>query len=168
MIFWILLGIVALLTLLCFVVGWIDDGFWSGVGTAIMMAFFGSLFGALILAVTALISLATPPTSLERTSVQTVQLRAAESGTASGRAYVFRGYDSGKRVLNYTAQQDGYSMLGRTYAADTKIFEDGKKELLIIKTLKHRWWVAPFTWDEKESYEFHVPEGSIVEDFEIK
>lgn len=156
--------------LVVFIVALCDyDGFWVSLGRAFFGAFVA--FAALCIGTLLVMGLAniTPPTHSED-RVEIIQLQAVGSAdSVTGHSsFLAGGYIDGKRVLNYTQQHDGYSTLERVDADKARIVEDGKKELQLKSKAEWRWWLYPDDQKMDEFYEFHIPENSIVENFEIK
>lgn len=172
MAFWILIAATVLLASWFFYrtsnkySDWGDIGF--GFVTAFLTLLTGALVGAGILALLSLI-----PTTPHIES-QRYELRAIASGgeSVSGEFFLGSGYINGERVVNYIKQvtdEDGtYSVIDSATGYAARIFEDSSEPYM----LDYDWfysngWVIPFNVKTGDSWDFHVPAGSVLENYTI-
>lgn len=164
MIFWILVTSACLVTILTFIYWWDEEDFILGLMGGVVSAIISSAVGAAILG----ICMAVTPTPGYLTD-ETFSLRAiGSSSTVQGEFFLGSGVVDGKRTLNYIAQEDGYARLAQALAAGSRIFEDTDDPTVTEYT---QWWSNPWIlpWEFKTGYawEFHVPTGSILENYSI-
>lgn len=101
---------------------------------------------------------------------QTVDLRAVGTSSAiEGRSYFLTGgYVKEQRVLNFIYQEDGYSVMSQAKASKSRIFEgDDKPHVDIEYTVHENWWITPFKFYLDTKYDFHIPAGSVVEEYSV-
>lgn len=172
MIFWIL----AAASL--FAVGWCIWRFWVGAlqPETIIGGIFGSFLillagvffgGVLTFGGSALLYLTVQPqVHVERNET----LRAVSaSSSIQGRFFLGSGYVNGVRVLNYISAEKGYSELRQANASASRIFEDESAApyVTVYEWAKEAWWIAPGRYGAGETFDFHIPEDSILEDYTI-
>lgn len=158
MVFWILLGILAAITIGAIIYGVADEGWLWGFANG----FIGFFTGGLVLGGVFLLFLLVPSYETGR---NTYELRAiATDSTTSGRFFLGTGYVSGQRTLNFVVRHEDANYVNQVYAYKSVIFEnEGEPEVTYIDYGNP--WIAPWRLDQK--YEFVVPEGSILSDYTI-
>ena len=169
MIFWILL-VLAVIATIGTVIYFIDDmgtlvGAFPGVivGVSMSMLIGGLIIGGLNILI---------PHEYD-TAETTTELRAIDTGsTIKGRFYLGSGYINGERTINYIEQiSDGdgtYSTVRQASAGSSRIFEDADQPTVTdYKFTFYKPWLFPGAFSENHSYDFHVPEGSVLEDYTI-
>ena len=102
---------------------------------------------------------------------ETVNLRSMGDGDGiSGRSYFLGGgYIESKKVINYIGErEDGGVQLSSVDASDSVIYErEGAPILEAHKYSGGAWWYAPFKVSSYTKYEFSVPNGTVVESYEL-
>lgn len=169
MIFWILVGIAAVITIAVIVYCIMDDGvLWAlgmGLCTALISAAALGIIGGLAGSAVAY------ATGWDDSDTERSELRAlSASSSIEGRFYFLGGgYIDGKRVLNYIVQQNGYSTLEQADASDSRIYEDEQAAPYVESTYTTRWntWIVPWPVAGGEQHNFHIPEDSILENYTI-
>jgi hypothetical protein len=105
------------------------------------------------------------------------ELRALGAGeSASGRFYLGTGYINGERVINYTYSDESngatFSKVDSAPGDDSRIFEDvpvdAQPSVTSRKTVYTYPLLVPWSMGLTRTWDFHVPAGSIIEDYEIK
>lgn len=142
---------------------WIGCTVFGGL-LALVSVLVGGLLGAGIIALSAL---AVPVTLAEQ---RDTDLRAVSaSSSVEGRFFLGSGYVNGVRTLNYVVALDGYSELRQAKADNSRIYEDenGSPYVTSYEWVKEAWWLAPGSLDMGTTYDFHIPEDSILEDFTV-
>lgn len=166
MIFWILVTISSLVTIFTLIYWWAEEeDLILGLLGGFVSVLISSAVGAAIIG----ICMAVIPTPGYLTD-ETFPLRAiGSSSTVQGEFFLGSGVVDGKRTLNYIAQEDGYSRLGQALAAGSRIFEDTDDPTVTEYT---QWWSNPWIlpWEFKtgHAWDFHVPEGAILENYTIE
>lgn len=162
MIFWILLGAAVAVVALVFVRVVRDDGWGFAALVSIVAAMLSALVGGGLLALSLLI----PGTVVRE---QTHPLRAiGDSSSIEGRFYLGSGYIGGSRQLNYIKQGDGYSMVASAPGESSRVFEGSSGPSVIeYEHVYSNAWVIPWEFRIGWTYDFHVPAGSILEDYSI-
>jgi len=162
-IFWILLGAAVVAVIWTFIWNLLEDG--------IALAFLGALLAAMLSGLVGggLFALSVALIPGEKVTSETHDLRAiSTSSTIQGRFFLGSGYVDGKRTLNYIAQEDGYSRLGQATASAAYIWEDTDKPTVTEYTWWYsNGWVTPGNLRTGYSWDFHIPAGSILEDYGI-
>jgi hypothetical protein len=168
MVFWILLGIAALIPIVVAIFFFMDEGFLAGVGFFFVSAFLAACGLGLVALILSAIAAGTGWTD---TRYETRDLRAlGNSSSIEGRFYFLGGgYIDGKRVLNYIVQQDGYSTLEQADANDSRIFEDEQESPYVYSAYSERknTWLVPWPVLGGEAHDFHIPADSILENYTI-
>jgi len=107
---------------------------------------------------------------VETTSENLIALQTRDSieGRTAG-IFASTGYVEGVRVISYvTKDSDGGIRTGYVPAKDSVIYEGDSTPTLET----HHWkrengWIAPWAASRAETYTINVPEGSVVESFEV-
>lgn len=156
MVFWIILGLVIVASIIGFIIGALDEGFVFGIVT-----WFGT--GAIAGVIGLLMFLPFMFVEGYETSRNSYDLRAlATSSSVEGRFFLGSGYINGVRSLNFIAEYNGGNYVNQAKASDSVIFErDGENPHVTYVTIGNP-WIAP--WDYKTRYEFTIPTGSILGD----
>ena len=146
--------------------------FWfmeEGPGFAFLIGAISALMAALVLLVAGLCSQSA--FNYEHKGTETVNLRAMGDGDGtSGRSYFLGGgYIESKKVINYIGErEDGGVQLSSVDASDSVIYErEGAPTLEAHKYSGGVWWYAPFDVGSYTTYEFSVPNGTVVESYEL-
>lgn len=159
MVFYIILGLVIIASVIGFIWGCMDDGFVFGVFSWLVTALIGSLIGFLLF-----LPFTFVPGSVQ--STETYSLRAiATSDGASGRFFLGTGYVEGYRAINFIAEHQGGNYVNQVKAKDSVIYERNGVNPEVTYSNWGNLWIAP--WRYKQTYEFTVPTGSIMGDYEI-
>lgn len=128
------------------------DGFLGAVVTLVV--------GGLVTLGAVGISNVLPVTSTE---TQTTPLKAiGHSSNTQGSFFLGTGYVDEKPSYSYYEDHDNYSELKTVETRNTRIYEDGKKEVTYNIQHRNHWWWAGDT-SNIFRIDFHVPENSIVE-----
>jgi ABC-type multidrug transport system fused ATPase/permease subunit len=104
-------------------------------------------------------------------SEDVTELRAvALGGSIEGHFFLGTGTVDGKRVINYVAQhEDGYVTVEQVDARNAYIYEDESSNPTV--TAHHwrasEWWLSLWPTDRGTNYSFHVPPGSVLENYTI-
>ena len=159
MVSYIILGLVIGASIIGFIWGCMDDGFLFGLVNWLTTLLVGALVGGLLFIPFMLI-----PGSVH--STETYNLRAsATSNSIDGEFFLGTGYVNGKRTLNFIAEADGANYVNQVYAKDSVIFERDDVEPEVTYSNWGNPWIVP--WNYGQTYEFTVPTGSIMGDYEI-
>lgn len=166
MVFWILLGLTVAIALFFFL-AIASEGAW---GAAIGMFFVVVAVGVIVLLVySAFASMGSYNTGQTE---KTYKLAAIDTGgTTEGHSYFLgRGYIQDHRTLDYIKREDGgFSTVSQEWAEDSRIFEDETDNPVVIE---YRFtfgnpWLLPWETGWSTSADFHIPPGSIVEDYSV-
>lgn len=163
MIFWTLIVLAALAIIITFIDNtWYED--WTfGILGAIIAVVISAVVGGGLFALAQLIP-------GDKRTEERFDLRAiGSSSTVQGRSYFLgSGYIEGRRTLNYIAQEDGYSRLGQGIASASRVYEDTDEPTVTEYTYWYsNPWVMPWEYERAHAWDFHVPSGSILENYEI-
>lgn len=103
------------------------------------------------------------------TSSVSKPLRAVAYSEGATRHYLLSGTSEASPEFRYMAQEDdGHTALKTAPAETAKVFEDSEKPTVkVIQQELKNLWIAPFAVSAREVYEFHLPEGSVVENTAI-
>jgi hypothetical protein len=145
-----------------------ETSFGAILGSVLLVLFgvptaFGVVYG-----ITYLTSLATPAHVSNETEAD-LRAVALDSGL-EGRFFLATGYVEGKRVVNYIAEHDGgYITVEQVDAVNTYVYEDENVNPRVVtkQWQASEWWLAPFGIDRGNTYVFHIPEGSVLENYTI-
>lgn len=111
----------------------------------------------------------TPHTSTSETLIA-LQTKDTIEGKFSGGIFASRGYIEGKPVISYvTKGENGGMRTGYAPADNTVIYEsnDDKPKLETQVEARENGWLAPGIIMTRETYKITIPEGSVIETFEI-
>jgi hypothetical protein len=163
LIFWILAVILTLAVLLAWFAGDDFDGPWLRSFTTL---FLGGCAGFLVL-----LAFMWLPYNNDVVKDDTYKLRTVGTDTGvSGRSYFLGGgYINSERFLNYIADAGGGALAVRMAAADrSTVYEDAPAGTgtVQIKHVDHvNGWYVPWPLGSHDEYVFHIPPGSIVDNF---
>lgn len=159
MVFYIILGLVIVASIIGFIWGCMDDGPLLGLANWLLMLFIGGFVGVLLFVPFGFI-----PGSVQ--STETYPLRAlATSSSINGKFFLGTGYVDGYRALNFIVEYEGGNYICQVKAKDSVIYErDGMNPEVTYSNWGNP-WIAP--WNYKQTYGFTVPTGSIMGDYEI-
>jgi hypothetical protein len=163
MMFWIAIGVVFILAILVSI-GHSDEYGWA-VGSFLLTFVFGSL--AAVLLVTVLFS-AFPYTPIVVSS-STQTLTTLNTSTASqGTFFLGTGTVEGESVINYVTNENGVYRVQSVDADQATILTDsGEPTVIINVTQRENTAILPFRLPTLDTYEFHIPEGSITANYEV-
>ena len=168
MLFWIILAIVAIVTI-CFVVSESGDNYGSPVLVGFLTLLIGSTVG--VVAWGGLALAINPPIERVVVSESTYQLKALGNSTGlEGRSYFLGGgYVEDKRVLNFiTSDEHSAIKVQRSDADESTIYEGAKQATVKITHADYiNHWISPWPLDDKHEYEFRIPTGSVVESYTL-
>lgn len=135
-----------------------------GLLTSVLTLCGGALLGGGLLALTSL----AVPTAVHETEDDRLRAVSA-SASIEGRFFLGSGYVNGVRTLNYIVAEDGYSELRQARATDARIYEDESTApyVTVYSWGKEAWWWMPGVFPVGTTYDFHIPQDSILEDFTI-
>lgn len=167
MIFYILLAIVLIAVIWSSIVGYRVDGFFgvmlnglvSGIISIFLaaMIFFGGFAWWMF------------PSAIEVGRETTNLAALAPNEDINGRFYFLGGgYINETRVLHFIPNREGAYNLDTIDANNAVIYQDTEEPEVTLR--KYEWrnsWLVPWVWSSSRTAEFHVPKGSIVENFTI-
>lgn len=138
-------------------------GFWSAFMAALISGF-----------VVCILAFTITPHS-EITAENTYKLKAVDtSSSIEGQSYFLSGgYINQQRTLNfiYETEDDGekYAQVADALAINSRIYEDSTNPTVTIYTWTYsNKWIVPWgNWSHNNSYSFHVPAGSVIDNTEI-
>jgi hypothetical protein len=163
MIFWVLVALVIVITAYC---TW-AAGYDMHVAGGILALLISSFVACAIWVICSV----TMPKSADLVAERTYQLRALGNDSAiHGRSYFLGGgYIGEKRVLNYISQREGGAIkVERADAADSTIYEDAKTALVTVRHFDfNNGWVQTWPLGDGDTYEFHIPSGSVLNDYTV-
>lgn len=174
MVFWILVGLLAVTVVTTFVLNITAWGnyFWESVGFSFGVLVVGALVGFI-----AFISIAgmvgKDGHELKFVGDRTETLKALSTGSEiNGRSYFLGGgYIGTTRVLNYMTQDaDGFVRLRSADAGVSAVKEDadpGTARVKIYEVEESQYNLWPWPGRHFANYEFHVPAGSVSGDFVV-
>lgn len=171
MLFWIIVGLVAAVTIGAVVwsvcEGW-NDGLDHVVFGFIGLFVSGGVGFLLMVVTTAVIH---PPLERVVVSEKTQQLRALGNASGlEGRSYFLGGgYVKDKRVLNFITNNEGGAIkVERADAEDSVIYEDSTVASVKVTHVDYvNGWIVPFPLGDDHEYESHIPAGSVVESYAL-
>lgn len=177
MIFWILTAIVAFFVGWWIFISWQSDFFYTVIGR-ILAAICELVVGAMAWFLVAVLGsvglgyLLTPDfTQVHDSERGLVALATKDSvqGEFHGGIFASYGYIDGVRKLSYVTKDDeGGIRLGYVSPDASVIFEQAGTPHIIT----HQWersngWVIPWAWETANTYSLYVPEGSVVQGYEV-
>lgn len=168
MIFWVLLGLAVIATIIITVGAVYDDGpirlFLGLVVGGLISVGVGGLLFAICVAFfwNGLTPVKTGATERDLVALQT-------SSTVEGRSYFLgSGYVDGKRVLNYITVDDGAYRVESSDAVNSWIYESDEDPIVRVEHYDFvNPWLAPFALGGADAYSFYIPEGSVLSDYTI-
>lgn len=163
MIFWILLAVILAGAVWALIAHVRDSMPGLGVFLFFVVVVLGSIAAAMVLSICAL---GFPQAETSRSELRAI----AVSSSVEGRFFLGSGYVDGKRVLNYITARDGFSEVEQVRADHARIYEDADSRpyLATVDHVADVWWFAPFRVESGfPRSDFHVPAGSILENFTI-
>jgi hypothetical protein len=166
MIFWILITVaaIAILGSIAYAI-YDDDPTWIAFG----------ILAACVLGVVLVIgALASSPTSTETEAGERTVLRSLNvSESTTGTFFLGSGSANGRKTVEYISEkttEDGtWSEVGSVNARDARIFEDRETAPYMIERITDMNNYLWFPWAQEyvESYDFHVPAGSVSSDIRV-
>lgn len=85
--------------------------------------------------------------------------------------FISRGYIDEKQTFNFLYEKsDGGVKLDYSLAEDSVIYQDAQESPYRTEYIwgKYNPWISPVSMSASYSYDFHVPEGSVAEGYEVK
>lgn len=172
MLFWILGAIVVIVMASVFYQIVIKEGSW---GFGSFVAFFAAPLlaggmGLIVMFVVFAIFVAGTP--MQHTGQADHDLQALGTGQdIDGRRYFLgSGYMDQEQVFTYVEQDGDAYRLKQADADDSVVYMDEETDpyVTVHEWNAEYWWFAPFSVGHGHTYEFHIPEGSIADSFEVK
>lgn len=172
MAFWILIAVTVVLA------GWFfyrssnEFSRWGDIGWGAGMAIMTLIVGGAVSVVLLLLLSLIPTAPIVESHRYELRAIAAGGESVSGQFFLGSGYIDGERVINYIKQitdEDGtYSVVDSATGYAARIFEDSNEPYM----LDYDWfysngWVIPFNVKTGDSWDFHVPAGSVLENYAI-
>jgi hypothetical protein len=174
MAFWILLAASIILLIVIFIhMRKETDDSYSRIGVFSIITALVILIAAMIITVVGAIA----PNLKSVDSEERTELRGLTLSSASSSKSFFLGnsYQNETRVINYIAQkEDGketWNVVSSAPAKSSRIFEDEIEKPYVVKStyVYDNPWVLPWNFKvDKVQYDFHVPENSVVENYEVE
>lgn len=169
------------LAVLALTVWWVFVTWDSGFFETSFGAFFASLgeivvgcFAWFVLAIGATGGIGSLVTSYEARGTTEANLAAVATGASiegqfRGGIFASYGYIEGVRVISYLTRGDDDGIRARQVNADDAVIFEGATKPTVET---HRWvkengWIFPWTLGTTYTYTFRVPEGSVVESYEV-
>jgi hypothetical protein len=173
LLFWILLAAVIIVALY---IGWtVSEPYgysgrdWGeGFLAFIASCFFGSIISGLILVIVGASTTGTVVWKQVGTDTHNLTALGTNTQTAGRVFYLGRTYTS-DGTINYITKGDDKSIrISSAPASSSVIFEDNQKPSVSITAVKEtRDWLVPWDFSTRYSYEFHIPEGSVLEGYSV-
>lgn len=181
MIFWIIVGLIALTLVIGFIAGIRDGWFWSGgMGPAVGIAATLAIIGGCVCGIGDIASAEGGNMQLQHEW----KLRAlvTQTSTESGSSAVFflgfgaasSGSSEVTSIAYIRMAEDGGSTLQRADISDSVIYEDGASDPRVEdwREFDHNngiFWPWPVTYERLTTqHRFHIPEGSILQSYEVR
>lgn len=167
MIFYILLVV---LVVVAVVAGIMSGRFWRDYVSGLGNGAFTLFVGAMLIGIYALVASAAPADDWRVNDKNSAQydLQAMQLGDTSyeGRHYLFSGYIDGEPQVQYIRDADDHKAVTvRSVGTDNAyIYEDATEQpymKIVAQDRYNSFWV-PWPTYSGETYEFHVPAGSVV------
>lgn len=176
MLFWILTGIAIAIPIIVF--AWtIIDGYYDGV-EVFLNVMLATIISGIVWGLVAALGLgwwATSTGTIEKVGTETRDLAALSTDTAleGHRYFLGRSWLHEDQVITYVyEQEDGAFRLTRADAADSYIYED-EEDAPYVQIDDYEYftnpWISPLNLGvgATDVYMFHVPEGSVLSDYEV-
>jgi hypothetical protein len=169
MIFWICIALVVIAT-----VGGAWQGYQNWYGGASeaflygLLWMLGSAVGAALLLVGSYFLLPNP--DVQRDAGKLALRSIGTDSEINGRSYFLGGgYIGEERTLNYIAEYpDGALSVDSSYAVSSSIYEtNGIPHVEFTDHLYSNPWVLPWEYKEWQESRFYIPEGSVLENYQI-
>jgi len=168
MIFWILVALTAIIVIGTFAVNVTDP--YGGFGFALAASFLALIISAVVGFLTIMFC-SLIPTNHDLIRDDTHKLKAlGNNTTTTGRFYFLGGgYIDGKRVLNFISEHNGGAIkVEKADAEDATIYEGNDTATVRVRHFDHNnGWVTPWPLGSHTTYEFRIPEGSVVESYTL-
>jgi len=166
MIFYIVIAAVLIAVVWIVIYATIYDGLGIGLLYGILTAICGAVIGFLLMLFASIWMLG-PYHNVGKEDHSLTALQTSSS--VEGRTFFLgSGYINGKRTLNYITNDGGAYRVQSADAVDSVIYQDSETPIVTV----YEWdlenpWFAPFVLGHKHTYDFHIPEGSILSDYTI-
>lgn len=143
----------------------LEDGFFGLFTSALVGGVIAGLIFFVTWGIVAAVGVQVPYQSETKHRLQAM----GNSGGVSGSFFLGTGYMSDTSIINYIEKLDGGgSQLKRVDASRSTIYEVDEEPTLITKHYSGSpWWLAPFDTYSAENFEFRVPNGTVMESFEL-
>lgn len=109
-------------------------------------------------------------TEEKSTDLIALETRSSINGEFVGSIFLSAGYVSENSTFNFLySTDDGGVKVGQVFAHDATVYEDEQDDPHYVKFTWKKWdyfW-APFSVNQAHTYAFHVPEGSVVSNYEV-
>lgn len=111
--------------------------------------------------------------SSEDRDLQALGTDTAVQGQTYRGVFLGRGWVNEKQMITYVYENaDGGFVLDRSNASQSVIYEDEQDDPYVTISkyeLVPNGWIAPYVsgWTTTDQYEFHIPEGSVADDFAV-
>lgn len=92
-------------------------------------------------------------------------------GRFGGNVFISTGYINSYLTFNFLYEEkDGGVRLGNIYSYDGTVYEDEEDQPHVTEFTWHKYdpWISPYAAWKGDTYAFHVPEGSVVQGYEVK
>lgn len=174
MLFWILLAAVVIVALF---VGWkVSEPYSSysgrdwgdGISSFFLTIIFGSILFGLALLIVGASTTGTVVWKHIGTETHSLTALGTNTQTAGKTFYLGRSYTSDSTINFITKGDDKAIRINNAPAQSSVIFEDNQKPSVTITTVEEtREWLVPWNFSKRNSYEFHIPEGSVLENYSV-
>lgn len=151
------------------------EGWWTGVlGVLGIIAAWVALSTILSLIFSGILNATIKDFSLDSESdTDLIALRtgSAVNGQFSGNIFLSAGYISEDPTFNFLYEtSDNGVKVGQVHADNSVVYEDEQDApyYTTFEWVKYDPFWAPFEVNQAETYAFHVPEGSVVSNYEVK
>ncbi len=110
-----------------------------------------------------------PPVDHVDSISHTDLLAVGDSDTVHGSFFLGSGVINGHQTITYVQDNGGWSSVGQVSASYSRIYEDDPAVPYMVykQPYAHHWWLVPWSLPMTGWYEFHVPSGSVVQNFNI-
>lgn len=168
MIFWILTVIIVLVAIGFIVHEFMEMGFGFGVAATFFVTLIAGIVWALMCLLLWFLASIQQPTGNVESRHELAAL--SDNSSVHGRSFFLgSGWVDEKRVIDFVEDEGEYSTLGRVDADDSRIYEDEGTNPYMIRTdyWFEAWWLVPEKTTTSTTYEFHIPDGSILGSYSI-
>lgn len=163
MLFWIFIAVIIIVGL---IFGYLDI-----IASGVLASFLAVIVFGLTLGL--LTTFQYGNSSVSTVSRETLKLKALGNSNATtvSRGYYLGGsYLGTKRVLNYMTDSSGAVRVEAADARTSTVYEDteaSKANVTIYHQVVHNDWLIPWNIGSQDSYDFHIPAGSVAESYTL-